>query len=412
MAIAPIPRPLIDKIADWLMQQTLDESDLESVVVGCCERLRAAGLPLVRGYFAFNTLHPLHRAIGITWNRGKGTKVDDYPHHPGGLTEQYRRSPHFYMAQRRLDFMRISLDCDQRQYDFPILDELRQEAITDYVAFLVDFDSTQKRGMSGSWATDRGAGFSESDVDVLLRIQRWLAVAAKMALKTQLTRNLVETYLGRGAGEHVLSGLIKRGDGQSIKAAIWFADIRSSTALADTLPSQHYIDTLNGFFDATGGAVGDAGGEVLSFIGDGLLAIFPTDSTQESVGEACKRALAAALDAEQRLAVFNGDRRATGKPVLGYGIALHLGEVMYGNVGVAQRLSFSAFGSAVNEVSRLDQLTKTLREPVLASDDFVSMLHIKWRPLGSHILRGVDRPMTVFAPPAGRTLRANAMSAA
>jgi adenylate cyclase len=393
------PSPaLVDKVAEWLMDQSLTEGDLESIVMGCCERLQAAGLPLVRAFFAFSVLHPLHAAIGITWMRGTGATTRGYPHVPGGRSEQYQQSPFAYMDQRGLDLMHIALIGADRDYGFPILAELKEQGLTDYLAFRITFDERRDVGMYGSWATDRAAGFSESQLEALLRIQRRLAVASKMAVKSELMRNLAETYLGKDAGRRVLNGQIQRGDGQSIEAAIWYADLRSSTTMADTLPRQDYIETLNAFFDATGGAVQDTGGQILSFIGDSLLAIFPTDLTTVPAEKACARALDAAFEAERRIASLNEQRRARGHADLRYGIALHFGEVMYGNVGTKERLTFSAFGSAVNEVVRLEQLTKDCGQLILASEVISKAIATDWRRIGEYTLRGVGQRMQVVAP--------------
>jgi adenylate cyclase len=381
------------------MDQALTERDLEAVVMGCCERLQAAGLPLVRAFFAFSVLHPLHAAIGITWMRGTGTTMRGYPHVPGGRSEAYLHSPFAYMDQRGLDLMHISLIGVENDYAFPILAELKEQGLTDYLVFRITFDERRDVGMYGSWATDRDTGFSEPQLDALLRIQRRLAVASKMAVKSELMRNLAETYLGKDAGLRVLNGQIQRGDGQSIEAAIWYADLRSSTSMADTLPRQDYIETLNAFFDATGGAVQNVGGQILSIIGDSLLAIFPTDAAAFPAETACAKALEAALEAQRRLAKLNEQRRALGRADLGYGIALHFGEVMYGNVGMKERLTFSAFGSAVNQVVRLQQLTKDCGEPILASEFFISKaIASDWRGVGEYALRGVGQPMRVVAP--------------
>lgn len=389
---------LVNQVNDWLMDQALKDTDLETIILGACERVHAAGIPIMRGFFGFSVLHPLYSATSITWQRGNGTKIADYPHVPNGANEGYLKSPFYYMSQRGLDTMRVHLDCTQRQYDFPILKELMQQGLTDYLAFRMAFDRSGDRGMTGSWATDHRDGFSEEDIEALLRLNRRLAVASKIAVKSKLMTNLTSTYLGRGAGEHVLSGQIKRGDGQSIKAAIWFADIRGSTALADRLDSQGYIDVLNQFFDATGRSVIDKGGEILSFIGDGLLAIFPAKDSEESLRDASTRAMRAALKAETRLDRMNHKREQAGLDAIRFGIALHLGEVMFGNVGALDRLTFSAFGQAVNEVSRLDQLTKTLKENMVASDEVASRIDHPVRALGAHSLRGVGEPMHVFAP--------------
>jgi adenylate cyclase len=393
-------RVFINRVNDWLMEQALIDADLETVILGACERIHAAGVPIVRAFFGFTILHPLYRATGITWQRDDSPKCEDFPHEPTGERgEGYRRSPFYYMEQHGLDLLRVRIDQIEKDHDFPIFKELRDRGVTDYLAFRASFDQTGKLGMSASWSTDRSNGFSEDDLEALLRVKGRLSVAAKIAIKTRLMHNVTTTYLGRGAGEHVLSGQIKRGDGQAIKAAIWFADIRGSTELADTVDRQTYIEVLNHFFDATGKSVHDKGGEILSFMGDGILAIFPTDGSAEaSVRDACNRALKAALKAEHRLERLNAARLQLGLSPIRYGISLHLGEVMFGNVGARERLTFSAFGSAVNEVTRLDQLTKRLKEPMVISEDIGRLLSVPLRSLGEHSLRGVGHAMEVFAP--------------
>ncbi len=398
-----VPRTLVNAVVDWLMQQALTDAEIETIVFGCCERLQAIGIPLARGYCAFSVLHPLHSALGITWERGVGSRLDDYPHVPGGLNTGFTRSPHHYMLGRGLNFLRIRLDTADRHYDFPVLTDLVGKGVTDYVAYLVSFEGNSSfsqssgGGMIGSWASDHVDGFSDSDIETLLRVEARLAVACKMAVRDQLMRNVAKTYLGRTTGKRVLAGQIKRGDGESIDAAIWYADLRGSTGMADRMPRQEFIDLLNQFFGEIGQPVIESGGEILSFIGDAMLAIFPIGKS--FTGEAaCLAASEAASVAQARMAAFNHKRRAQGHAPLEFGIALHRGEVTYGNVGVPNRLAFSVFGSVVNEVARLDSLTKALGEPVLASQAFTKSLPMPWRPLGSHKLRGVGRRMRVFAP--------------
>lgn len=390
--------PLVDHVANWLMKQALQEADLETLAIGCCERLFATGIPLVRGYFAFPVLHPLHRAIGITWNRGHGSTNIGYAHVPGGESDPFERSPHFYMLERGLEVMRIRMCDDNKQPNFPILNDLCSEGVTDYAAFVIGTKSTEYvGGMIGSWATDRKDGFTDSELAALLRIQERLAVACKLALNRQLMQNIADTYLGPSAGSRVLHGQIKRGDAETIEAAIWYSDLRGSTHMADILPPQAYIDTLNTYFDATGGAVHDAGGEILSFIGDGLLAIFPVEGGADARADAATRAADAARDALARMEIVNVERAAQGEDALYFGIALHIGEVTYGNVGVPDRLTFSAFGAAVNEVVRLEELTKSVGESIVASEDLAALLTDNGRVLGNFALRGVERRVAVHA---------------
>ncbi|MEC9368365.1 MAG: adenylate/guanylate cyclase domain-containing protein [Pseudomonadota bacterium] len=402
-------KSLLNHVNGWLMKQALLDTDIESIVIGCCERLFATGMPLVRGFFAFPVLHPLHSAIGITWLRGKGATLDGYPHVPGGVSDQFMRSPHYYMLQRKLDMLRVRLSDRRKQLDFPILEDLSAEGVTDYVAFVSGMQQTKSyEGMFGSWSTDRTRGFTEDQIEALLRVQDRLAVACKLAIRSQLMRNIADTYLGTSASAHVLEGQIKRGDGQAIEAAIWYCDLRGSTVMADTLPPQDYIDNLNSFFDATGGAITAAGGEILSFVGDGLLAIFPTAGDgRRGLIAAVRRARRAVHEAVTRMDQLNVSREDNRLEPLRYGIALHAGKVLYGNVGVRERLTFSAFGAAVNEVARLEELTKELDEQILVSDRFAELSGGGCRLLGTHTLRGVGRQMGVHALEAPRGRGAN-----
>jgi adenylate cyclase len=196
----------------------------------------------------------------------------------------------------------------------------------------------------------------------------------------------------------VLSGQIKRGDGEAIRAAIIWGDLRNSTEMAEQLGRQAYIDILNDFFDATAGAIADAGGEILSFLGDGFLAIFPCERHQKQSSEACKLALSAALEAVHRMAETNRQRQAKDEATLGYGLGLHIGNVMFGNVGLAERLSFSVFGSTVNAAAQLEVLTKKFGTPIVASEEFKTYCGGEWEALGTESLRGVSGRMAVFRP--------------
>jgi len=392
-------RALVDRAADWLMGQALKDADLETVVRGCCERLHAAGLPIARVQLSFSMLHPLYRGVGYTWRRGQGLRVDAYRHTTSDDThsDRFRKSPYYHLLKHELDHLRRRLDGDGPA-EFPIFEDLRAEGLTDYVAFTNSFSMGLGQGMLGSWATDRGSGFSDAEIEALLGVQDSLAVACKMAMRGGVAKSALDTYLGAKAGGRVLAGQIKRGDGETIRAAIAWGDLRNSTAMAEQLGRQAYIDNLNAFFDATAGAVADAGGEILSFIGDGFLAVFPCERTQKDSSEACKLALSAALDATNRMAETNRQRAESGEAALGYGMSLHIGNVMFGNVGLAERLSFSVFGSAVNEAARLESLTKKFVTPIVASEEFTSYCGGEWEALGAESLRGLNAPMTVFRP--------------
>ncbi len=219
-----------------------------------------------------------------------------------------------------------------------------------------------------------------------------------MAVLNKLADNMLTTYLGGDAGKRVLNGQIKRGEGDTIRAALVMADMRGSTKLAETSGREVYIDTLNQFFDAIAAPFNRAGGQILSFLGDGFLAVYPCERHHGPSELACQAALNAAFKATARMSELNKLRRQQNLPEIGYGIGLHVGNVMFGNVGLTDRLTFSAFGSAVNEVQRLQLLTKKYPQQLIASKDFASYCNGNWATLGEEKLAGVRHKLTVLSP--------------
>ncbi len=317
----------------------------------------------------------------------------------GDYPDRFLRSPVFYMLKQRLPFLRRPLSGDDALLDFPFLEELRANGATDYFAYLIEFGGGEMDGMIGSWTVDNENGFSNAHIRSLQRIQYRLGVACKMRLRDQIAENVVSTYLGPNAGLRVLNGQIRRGDGETIHAAFWYSDLRGSTELADTLAPEAFIAILNTYFEASAGAVLEKGGEVLSFIGDGVLAVFPFESDGTGADQACIHAYQAHELARDRLQQINRKRQSNGDAPLHFGIALHLGQAVFGNIGVAERLSFTVIGATVNEVSRLEDLTKALGENVLATEMFANKVDVAWRSLGAQVLRGTPTPTAIFAPP-------------
>ena len=390
---------LVDKVSDWLKQASLKDTDLETIVRGLCDRLAAAGLPLKRIHLTMSMLHPLYRAMGFTWRRGEGLSIEGYRHVEKGQSENDRflKSPYFHLLSRGLEHMRRRF-LPGEPSEFPIFDDLRKEGVTDYLCFVQDFGEDFSQGIMGSWSTDRAEGFSEGDIAILLRIQGSLAVSARMAMLSQLASNMLNTYLGANAGKRVLSGQIQRGDGETIRAALIMADMRRSTAVAEQEGRQVYIDTLNQFFDAIATPFAENGSEILAFLGDGFLAVIPCARHRAPSEIACRQALKTSQVALARMASLNQRRRKEGLKEIGFGIGLHVGNVMFGNVGLKDRLTFSAFGAAVNEVQRLENLTKKFNVPIVASDQFVDYCGGDWTNLGTETLRGSKEAMAVYAP--------------
>ena len=382
---APTGTSLTHTVADWLMSQALTGGQgVDRIVEGCCARLSAAGIPIWGANISFRTLHPLFRAMSVTWMRDAGVASTGFGHQ-GEERGNRRLSPINRLIATRVPVLRRRLAGPEALYDFPILDELRDKGATDYLAFVVPFNE----------ATDRASGFSDGDIRELLRIQQRLAVACKVKIKDEIARNIVDAYLGRKAGSRVIAGRIKRGDAETIHAAIWYSDLRNSTGFAESLPPARYLSLLDDYFQCTAGAVMGEGGEVLLLLGDAVLSIFPIDEAEPAA--ACEAAMRAVAEAERRLAGVNHAR--TDGLTLDFG--MHVGDLMFGNIGVPERVEFSVIGAAANEVARLEGLTKELERRVVMSAAFARLLPAECESLGRHSLRGVSAEQEVFAPPTG-----------
>jgi adenylate cyclase len=393
----------IREITDWAVNQALCEVDMERLFVGVCDRLAEAGVPIRRAHLAVPTLHPLVGAVSFRWWRGQA---------PEQMSHRRTEEPSLEWAQsplKRLEDsgdteLHLSLEDPTGEWrDYPLLVELGGCGITCYFCRLSYFDSEararqQHDGMMVSWATDRPGGFDDEDISALRRVQDRLAVGVKMAKREQTALNVVTAYLGANAGRRVLEGQIQRGDGDLLHAVIWYSDLRGSTPLADQLPGPKFLELLNGYFECTAGAVLDHGGEVLRYIGDAVLAIFQVEGPGGDV-RAARMAMAAAQDAESRLERLNDSRAALGEPPLDFGLALHVGEVLFGNVGVPERIDFTVVGPAVNEAARLEDLTKTLDRRIVVSNAFSRLMPLDWESLGETALRGVKTGRRIYAPP-------------
>ena len=287
---------LIDRVADWLMSSALGRAGVDSIFEGCCQRLRAAGVPLVRASTGFRTLHPLFASVNLVWKLDQGIDRNPIMHEQAFSTEEWLRSPMRHLLHHRIPFLRRRLAGPCAIVDFPVLEELRAAGITDYLCYLTPFASeaepgSDARGIMGSWATDRSSGFSDEDMRVFARIQRRFAVSCKVQIQDRITRNILDTYLGPDAGSRVLNGQIRHGDGERIHAVIWYSDMRNSTRLADSLDPHAFIELLNRYFECTAGAVLSGGGDVLRFVGDAVLAIFPIRDGGDDAHTAAERAL-------------------------------------------------------------------------------------------------------------------------
>jgi adenylate cyclase len=397
-------------VAMWLVRAGLDDMTPEALVSDFCARAVEAGIPLQRVFVGMATLHPLVRARGYTWVQEAGLVGNDaMPHRdPNDEPEAWVASPLRHMLSSNTEEMRRLLVGETAVHDFPVLREFAEQGLTDWFAMAHSFgwifensqhitDRYAGIGMIASFTTMRPGGFSDDHLMRLRRLVPLLALAIKAATLTQMSRDLTAAYIGGDAANRVLNGVIQRGQAERVEAVILYADLRGFTALADRLAIEPLVETLNGYFDCLGPAIEAGGGQVLKFLGDGLLASFQLDGrrTGRDVGMAALQAAKAALAAVQD---FNATRAAAGLPVLALDIALHEGLVMYGNVGTGARLDFTLIGPTVNEAARLESLCGTLDCNLVASESFVRTVgpDAGLVSLGRHALRGVAEMREVF----------------
>ncbi len=378
----------------------LDDQPVAHLVETAMQRLVEAGVPLHRMHVGFRILHPLFDGMSIVWTEDGGVEVEYFEH----LDEDnsvYRLSPFYHMLSNGLTEMRIRLDRDMEAHDFPLLHDLSGRGMTDYLALIVAFGGAPLHpethdGLGTSWATRAPQGFSDAHVCAMRQVLAPLALALRVVIKDQITKNALNTFHGPLIGGRILSGTIKRGDGERLAAALWYADLRNSTGLADQLPVEDFLDLLNVYFDCAAGAVTEEGGQVLDIVGDAILAFFPAEESCEE--EACAAALRAAKRAHARLAALKAEGN-TRAEVIKFGIGVHFGDVVFGNAGTVDRLKFGVIGRAVNEVARTQDMSKALGHPVVVTDAVASRVAplegngAGWgsplRDLGNHDLRGI-----------------------
>ncbi len=386
----------IRPVIDWLVDGAPGAPLSQDILLHLADRLLDVGIPLYRAAVFVTTLHPNVMGRAFYWHEGTSeVEVGEAPYSILD-TDDYKKSPIVQVLKTNSEIRRHLADPNCPD-DFIVLKGFKEEGITDY--FVTPLEFTNGEIHVASWSCSEPDGFSEEHLNALRQIKPALSRLAEIMALKRVSINLLDAYLGHQSGAKVLSGKIKRGDGENILAVIWFCDLRGSTNLADTLPSADYLSLLNQYFECMAGAILDGGGEVLKYIGDAVLAIFPIDRGQENYTESCTLAVDAATDAVNRMQELNKSRRENGEDDLGYGIGIHLGEVMYGNIGTPERIEFGVIGAAVNEASRIEGMTKLLNKKVLISGEVASHIEEEWHSLGQHSLRGVGEQIELFIPP-------------
>ena len=394
------------ELAAWITEAGLAGQSEIAALTGFCDRAVHFGLPIARAIVLADTLHPIYEGRAFRWNRDKDTTVlTEYGRSDEDLG-RWQRSTFFRLEQTGETLLRRRLTAESRE-EFSIFPELIDAGMTDYVAMVNRFATEaiigDMDGIYSSWATDAPTGFNDADIAALCRLAPLLALTVKSASLARIAETIVETYLGRDAGRRVLEGRIARGITDQIEAVLWSSDLRSYTRISDTADPGEIIPLLNEYSGAIISTIYDQGGDVLKLIGDGVLAIF----TVEDRTRACESALAAAIAARRSVTEVNRSRAAANLPTTDMYLGLHIGEVFYGNIGSEDRLDFTVIGPAVNEVSRIATLCRSVDQPLLISSDFAAALGESRNLLvsvGRYALRGVGRPQDLYTLDPGALL--------
>lgn len=382
-----------DSIVGWILGEGRTARDLKTFFDGFNAALRGAGVPLDRAMFSLLTLHPQVAATGFEWRADRAT-IEILRDHSIQRSEAYLRSP-IKRIHDGADFVRARLAGEGASHEFPLYDELRAGGFVDYAAFAVVFGNGTRNALTMTTRDPRG--FSDDDLALVRDLLPLLAMVFEIHSARRIAEAVLDTYVGALASRRILKGEIRRGQGERIDAVIWFADLRGFTAMSDLRPTDDVIAALNQFFDALAVPIERHGGQVLKFLGDGLLAIFPVaDVAFRPI--ACRSALDAALEAHEAVEKANLERAAAGAPLLHFNTALHVGVVVYGNIGSASRLDFTCIGPAVNLTVRIESIAAKLGVAVVMSEAFAHALGDA-RPLvslGHHAMKGLMAPPEVF----------------
>lgn len=390
-----------NRVISEVTKRGLKGLEIDEQLSAFAKAICATGFPMKRASMGMSTLHPRYGALNYVWR----PEWDGVESSPQGRTAEERKafaeSPIHFMLETGTTILRFRLD-DGADLPYSVLEDLRSEGMTDYAAHIVEFSRSSDtegvlEGVFFSCATDSPGGFDPDQLKLLLDALPYLAMAIKSRLTYSVAKTITETYLGADAGSRVLIGEIERGACQAIDAVIWFCDLRGFTRASNTLKRDALIGLLNDYLEVMARPVREQGGQILKFMGDGFLATFELrDGDDHAV---CGRALRAAKDLRACFVDLNRQRESAGEPVLHFGLALHVGEVLYGNIGGDDRLDFTVVGPAVNIASRIQDMCRPLQKDVILSERFGSLVGVTPgapRSLGRHALRGMPGQHELF----------------
>jgi len=396
-------------LIDWVLHYATAHDDLGKMLDGLCERLVATGIPVWRASLSLPTIDPSARAVSHIWRRNRSTSVERTPH---GREQEaaFRKSVIYHLQQNNVRARRWRLEQGEGISEFELLSALHAEGATDYLLRLVGFGDgeTALAGVAMSISTDRSGGFTTEEIETINNLTPAVGLATYRIAVARTATDALSVYLGPRTARRVLLGEVRRGEGQTIAAAILWADLKGFTTLSENEDALRVVGWLNEHFEVIGDAVMAQGGEILKFLGDGLLAVFPVADIEALPCPVCEQAVQAAREAVAANGTLNEQREARGEPRLDVDIALHFGEVVYGNVGAMHRLDFTVIGRAVNETSRMEALCDRLGRNILLSDALARRCSSPAIPLGSFQLRSIagERIIHGLADESPRDVRA------
>jgi adenylate cyclase len=390
-----------ERVLDLLHTRSLEDWDIPALVNEVVQGLSKCGMQLYRVRVGRQILHPLYAVGAYSWYPDNGVKFDTYTRGPE-LDEAFRNSPMRPIFESGATEGRYRICAGSESDQYSIFVRAAAEGGTDYFLQLTGYEDRTKMpddqsGIMLSWISAEPDGFSDSEIDLLRRLRKPLCAEVKSLTQKGLVEVILRAYLGGYSADRVYAGQIQRGDGDIIDAVILFCDLRGSSKLAEHYDLKGFLGVLNDYYAVTAGAVINGGGEVLRFIGDASLAIFPI-SRYASWQEACQTAMDVAFDSVKRGDCINSGRIKNGEPPLEFGIGLHCGTVMYGNIGTPDRIEFTVIGKAANEAARIEAQCKELDETILVSDTFAKHLDRPWRSHGEFELRNISQPIQILSP--------------
>jgi adenylate cyclase len=380
----------LQKLTEWLVDGARSAPNPPQLMTETCERLVAAGVPLWRVGVFVRTLHPDIVGRNFVWRPGAEVVVGS-ANYDMLDSDEFRSSPLALVFGEAREIRARMDGPDARR--FPLFDDLREEDVTDYIALpLLQVDGSVH---ASSWTTRQPGGFTDMQVKAIRELIPALSRLIEVTHLRFRSSVLLDTYVGNRAGGRILGGQIRRGHTETMQAAIWLSDLRGFTALSDRLPAETVIEILNQYFDCQVSAIATHGGEVLKFMGDGLLAVFPFDEYVGDVGKECAKVLEAACEARANVEAMQFPIGETIERFR-FGVALHVGRILYGNIGGGNRLDFTCIGPAVNLAARLEKMASRLHRTVVASAAFAQGCPGKWDDLGEFPIAGFSKAERVY----------------